>query len=121
MTTQKQRAAMGRWLASGLHSSASRLDAGAELNFALDFLLRTRAGFVDSRGPANDPRLGPPGASTLPRIWNRSINFCKFPVKRKTQNVVAFFAACLFVVVLLRANSFLSFYFAPKFVPRRVK
>jgi hypothetical protein len=33
----KQRAAMGRWLASGLHSSASRLDAGAELDFALDF------------------------------------------------------------------------------------
>jgi len=34
------------------------------------------------------------------RIWSRSINGYKFSVKRKTQNVVDFFAYRLFVVVL---------------------
>src|SRR5712664_2441301 len=36
----------------------------------------------------------------VPRLWNRSINGCKFPVKRKTQNVVDVSALRLFVVVL---------------------
>jgi hypothetical protein len=36
----------------------------------------------------------------VPRIWTRSINACKFPVKRKTLNVVDTFASCLFVVVM---------------------
>ena len=42
----------------------------------------------------------------VPRIWNRSINGYKYPVKRKTQNVVVFFVLCLFVVVLFLLNRF---------------
>ena len=70
------------------------------------FLLRTRAGY---RGPADTgkhPRLGPPGASTFPRIWNRSIDPCEEGVKRKTRHVVDFLAPCLFVVVVLHWQLF---------------
>jgi len=70
------------------------------------FLLRTRAGY---RGPADTgkhPRLGPPGASMFPRIWNRSIDPCEKGVKRKTRHVVDFFVPCLFVVVALQAQLF---------------
>jgi protein tyrosine phosphatase (PTP) superfamily phosphohydrolase (DUF442 family) len=40
----------------------------------------------------------------VPRIWIRSINVRKFPVKRKTQNVVDIFVPRLFVVVLFPSN-----------------
>src|SRR6266849_4365986 len=53
------------------------------------------------------PRLGPSGASTSPRIWNRSINGRKFSVKRKTLNVVDVFVLRLFVVVPFPLNRFL--------------
>jgi hypothetical protein len=55
------------------------------------FLLRTRAGNRGLRELEHDPRLDPPGATTFPRIWNRSINACKNDVKGKSQNIVAFF------------------------------
>jgi hypothetical protein len=44
----------------------------------------------------------------VPRIWTRSINACKFPVKRKTLNVVDTFVSCLFVVVMFPPTSSLS-------------
>ena len=51
----------------------------------------------------------------VPRIWNRSINVGKFPVKRKTQNMVDVYVLCLFVVVPFlrnrrRFNAFTSFH-----------
>src|SRR6266436_4431276 len=51
----------------------------------------------------------------VPRIWNRSINVCKFPVKRKTQNMVDVYVLCLFVVVLFPPNRrrFNAFHFFP--------
>jgi len=52
------------------------------------------------------PRLGPPGASTFPRIWNRSIDPCGKGVKGKTRHVVIILPRCLFVVVLLQAQLF---------------
>src|SRR5216684_5678141 len=42
----------------------------------------------------------------VPRLWNRSINGCKFPVKRKTQNVVGVSVLRLFVVVSFQLNHF---------------
>src|SRR5882757_11584750 len=68
--------------------------------FALVFF-RLKPGLVAwvlSRGPIN-PRLGPPGASTFPRIWIRSIGGCKISVKRKTLNVDDFFVLRLYLVV----------------------
>jgi len=52
------------------------------------------------------PRLGPPGASTSPRIWIRSIKGRIFSVKRKTQNVGDDFVLRLFVVVPFPRNHF---------------
>jgi hypothetical protein len=49
-------------------------------------LLRTRLVSWPTDSNKN-PRPGPPGASTFPRIWNRSIVVRENPVKRKTQNV----------------------------------
>jgi hypothetical protein len=89
-----------------LHSSASRIACGREKGSRSIFLLRTRAGY---RGPADTgkhPRLGPPGASTFPRIWICSIDPCVKGVKRKTRHVVDFFAPCLFVVVVLHWQLF---------------
>ena len=64
-------------------------------------------------------RTGSPTQSVwrfhVPRIWIRSINVGKFPVKRKTQNMVDVYVLCLFVVVLFprnhrRFNAFTSFH-----------
>src|SRR5277367_1608553 len=76
------------------------------VSFALDFLLKTRhASWVSVRGPRTaHPRFGPLWRLHVPRIWNRSINGCKFPVKRKTLNVVDKFPSCLFVVVPLQGG-----------------
>jgi hypothetical protein len=41
----------------------------------------------------------------VPRIWTRSINACKFPVKRKTLNVVDVFVPRLFVVVMFHDHT----------------
>jgi hypothetical protein len=46
-----------------------------------------------------NPRLGPSGASTFPRIWIRSINLCAEAVKRKSQNLAKFFSTRLYLVV----------------------
>jgi len=39
-----------------------------------------------------------------PKSAKRSINFCKFPVKRKTLNLVDVFVPCLLVVVMFRVH-----------------
>jgi hypothetical protein len=55
-------------------------------------------------GPTSTPR--PAWRFHVPRIWNCSINVSKFPVKRKTQNVVDVFVPRLFVVVPFLRNYF---------------
>jgi len=50
--------------------------------FALECFAKTRTGLVALNEP-NHPRLGPLGASTIPRIWSRSINARQISVKRK--------------------------------------
>jgi hypothetical protein len=81
-----------RWPSTPAFTAALRgWPAGADWKARSIFLLRTRAGFVACANSSTITRLGPPGATTFPRIWIRSINACKNPVKRKTQNIVAFF------------------------------
>jgi hypothetical protein len=45
------------------------------------------------------PRLGPSGASHVPRIWIRSIGLGEVCVKRKSQNLVKNFPRRLYLVV----------------------
>ena len=76
--------------------------------FALECIAKTRTGLVALNEP-NQPRLGPLGASTIPRIWICSINGRKIPVKRKTQNVDEFFTKRPYLVVrLLKSTRFKS-------------
>jgi hypothetical protein len=90
-------------LASGSHTSLTASPAPAmrarSSYFALDFLFRTRAGFVESLRTYCTSSTRPAWHYHVPRIWNRSINGCEFPVKRKTQNVVDVLVPRLFVVV----------------------
>src|SRR5271168_5035057 len=81
------------------------------------FSLKTRrASWVSVRGPRTaHPRFGPLWRFHVPRIWNRSINGCKFPVKRKTLNVVARVPPCLFVVVRLQRDTFFAGVFCTRF------
>ena len=68
------------------------------------FLFRTRAGYVESLRTNSTSSTRPAWRYHVPRIWNRSINVCEFPVKRKTQNVVDVFVLRLFVVVPFLSN-----------------
>src|SRR6266481_1980557 len=86
------------------HSRCRASNAGAE------HVLRARF-FRLEPGLASWPHTDLTGSPTrsvwrfhVPRIWNRSINVCKFPVKRKTQNMVDVYVLCLFVVVLFPDN-----------------
>src|SRR5215469_3481001 len=57
-----------------------------------------------SKTDRSNPRLGPSGASTSPRIWIRSINPGEKAVKRKSQNLVKNFQECLYLVVEFPAH-----------------
>src|SRR5277367_682544 len=81
------------------------------------FALTRKASWVSVRGPRTaHPRFGPLWRYHVPRIWNRSIKVCKFPVKGKTQNVVTKFPFCLFVVVGLQLRATAQFHFADAFL-----
>ena len=69
------------------------------------FLLRTRLVSWPVRTPVNILDRSA-WRFHVPRIWNRSILGCKFPVKRKTLNVVDVFVPRLFVVVHILLNGF---------------
>src|SRR5580700_5756562 len=90
-------------LAGGSHS-ASQQNPAPEIRarrgyLALDFLFRTRAGYVEALRTYCTSSTRPAWRYHVPRIWNRSINVCEFPVKRKTQNMVDVLVPRLFVVV----------------------
>ena len=55
---------------------------------------------ADSHGPRKNSPTRSVRRFHVPRIWIGSINGSADGVKRKTQNVVDFFVACLFVVVV---------------------
>jgi len=72
--------------------------------YALGFFrLEPRTGFVASYGPYKSPTRSV-WRFHVPRIWSCSINGCKFPVKRKTQNMVDVYVLCLSVVVHFPTN-----------------
>jgi len=103
---KRQCSAAGRCFALSLTAGAPPQVRARSRYFALDF-------FALETGPPRGrtrtlihPRLGPPGASTSPRIWNRSIKGRIFSVKRKTQNVGDVFVLRLFVVVPFPPNYF---------------
>lgn len=78
---------------------------GAEIVLRANFLFKTRAGYMESLRTYLTSSTRPAWRYHVPRIWNRSINGCEFPVKRKTQNVVDLFVSRLFVVVPFLNNS----------------
>ena len=71
-----------------------------------------------SRGPLLTPTRSA-WRFHVPRIWNRSILAGKFPVKRKTLNVVNIFAQRLFVVVPFLNSSVVLLRFRHIFLPLR--
>jgi hypothetical protein len=83
---QRQKAAFGRFPVTGLTAGCRFALQSAELYFAQECLAKTRFGFVASNEP-DVPRTSPSGASTIPRIWRRSINVQEIPVKGKTQDL----------------------------------
>lgn len=97
-------------LAGGSHTASQQIPRlnygrGAVTSRSI-FLFRTRAGVVESSRTYWTSSTGPAWRYHIPRIWNRSINGCEFPVKRKTQNVVDVFVPRLFVVVPFLSNRF---------------
>ena len=104
-----------RWLVGRTqpHSRCRASNAGAEQVLRARFF-RLGPGLVSW---LHTDRTSSPTQSVwrfhVPRIWNRSINVCKFPVKRKTQNVVDTYVLCLSVVVHFPLNhrGFNAFHF----------
>jgi hypothetical protein len=86
------------------HSSASRIACGRGIGSRSIFCLES-GWSRGARERVEHPRPGPPGASTFPRIWNRSINACKNAVKGKTRDVVDYLVRRLFVVVVLHERA----------------
>ncbi len=103
---KRQCSAAGWWVSHSLTADPAPEMRARSSYFALDFLFRTRAGFVESSRTYCTSSTRPAWRFHVPRIWNRSINVCEFPVKRKTQNVVDLFAPRLFVVVPFPGNYF---------------
>ena len=94
-----------RWLVSRSRTANPAPEMRARSrDFALDFLIRTRARFVESLRTYRTSSTRPAWRYHIPRIWNRSINGCEFPVKRKTQNMVDVLVPRLFVVVPFLGN-----------------
>ena len=103
--TKRQCSAAGWWVSHSLTADPAPRMRARSLTSRSIFCLELGLATCSHYGPILRPRVGPPGASTSP-IWNRSINVCEIPVKRKTQNVVDVFVPRLFVVVSFLGKRF---------------